>query len=172
MSASYLIAMCGCMCACMLLCMYEKVWILSKNHYIVFWVLHTHYECTYTHAHTHAHCTYACVHIPIAYMHTHTHTPLSHTQNLQKDYPEATSTKVANLPKNKTKNRYPDALPCTFSQLLIVTHFKWPSSLSLLRLSPPSPPPLSPLSPPSPPPLFRLSCPPPPNPHLRWPHQS
>jgi len=32
-------------------------------------------------------------------------------ENLQKDYPEATSTKVANLPKNKTKNRYPDALP-------------------------------------------------------------
>lgn len=40
----------------------------------------------------------------------HTHT---HTQNLQTYNPEATSTKVANLPENKTKNRYPDALPCT-----------------------------------------------------------
>ena len=78
-------------------------------------------------------------------MHTHTH-----IQNLQTYNPEATSTKAANLPENKNKNRYPDALPCTcshtpFNSGLLSVFFPLylPSSLSSpLLFSSLSPPPM------------------------------
>ena len=44
---------------------------------------------------------------------SHLHPPRAQTQqSLQSYTPESTSTAIANQPENRSKNRYPDALPC------------------------------------------------------------